>query len=430
MKVLVVGSGAREHALVYKISQSKLVKKIFCAPGNGGIADQAECVDIKADDIRGLLDFAKKENVDLTVVGPEAALVAGIVDEFSRNKLKIFGPVKSAAALESSKIFAKELMQRHNIATAGFKIFDNINEAKNYIYASKPPLVIKADGLAQGKGVFVCDSIEEAAQAAYSILQDRIFAESGKRIIIEDCLIGEEASILVFCDGKNIIPLASSQDHKRVFDSDKGPNTGGMGAYSPAPVVTEALFKQILDEVIKPTILGLNKEGINYQGVLYAGIMITKQGPKVLEFNVRFGDPETQTILPRLESDLVEVMLAVIEKKLDKIELKWKNQACVCVVCASKGYPGAYQNDEEIFGLQALKDMSDIMVFHSGTKRVTGPKEPARYFTSGGRVLGVTGLGLTIKAAIDKTYKAINKINFEGMHYRRDIGARAITNIK
>lgn len=425
MRILVIGSGGREHALVWKIAQSKLVDKIFCAPGNGGISKLAECLDIKAGDITGLLDFARIEKIDLTVVGSEAPLEQGIVDEFKDCKLRIFGPVKLAAQLEASKVFAKKLMAKYNVPTASFKIFDNADEAKKYIDQLGAPCVVKADGLAQGKGVIVAKNIDEAKQAVASMMEEKIFGNAGNRVIIEDCLDGQEASIIVITDSREVIPLASSQDHKRIFDGDSGPNTGGMGAYSPAPVVTQGLFKEILDKIIYRTIDGLVREGIDYKGVLYVGVMITKEGPKVLEFNVRFGDPETQAILPRLKSDLLEVMLAVTEEKLTKIlksgGLIWDNRACVCVVCASKGYPGEYEKGKEILGLDEAAKMEDIVVFHAGTKKLSD-----KYISNGGRVLGVTGLGNTIKEAIDKTYQAAEKIHFEGMHYRRDIGARAI----
>jgi phosphoribosylamine--glycine ligase len=424
MKILVIGSGGREHALVYKIAQSRLAVKIFCAPGNGGIYNQAECVDIKADDIMRLLEFAKKEKVDLTVVGPEAPLASGIVDEFKRYNLRVFGPVKAGAQLESSKVFAKQLMEKYKIPTARFKIFDAAHEAKRYVEAIGAPCVVKADGLAQGKGVVVAESVIQAQEAIRMMMEDRVFGFAGQRVIVEECLEGQEASILVFTDSREIIPLVSSQDHKRIFDGDSGPNTGGMGAYSPAPAVTESLMREILDKIIYRAIDGLVREGINYQGVLYAGVMLTKEGPKALEFNVRFGDPETQVVLPRLKSDLLEVMLAVSEEKLSKFlragGLYWDNRACACVVCASAGYPGKYENGKEIFGLDEAQGMSDVMVFHAGTKRM--PK----LVTSGGRVLGVTGLGNTIPEAVNKAYQAVGKISFEGMHYRRDIGYKAI----
>ena len=422
MRVLVVGSGAREHALVWKIAQSKLVAKIFCAPGNGGIAHLAECIDIKADDVFGLLEFARKEKIDLTVVGPEVALALGIVNEFIKAGLKIFGPNKSAANLEASKVFSKELMAKYKVPTADFKVFDNPVSAKKYIDKLGVPCVVKADGLAAGKGVVVAKTVKEAKDAVTSMMEDKIFDEAGKRIIIEDCLAGEEASIMVITDSKQVLALASAQDHKRVFDNDQGANTGGMGAYSPASIVTPNVLVEVMEKIIYRTIDGLAKEGIDYRGVLYAGIMLTKEGPKAFEFNVRFGDPETEVILPRLKSDLVEVMLAAAEGELIKVKnLYWDPRPCVCVVCASAGYPGDYLKGKEIKGLAEAEKLKDIVVFHAGTK-----KAGEKIFTNGGRVLGVTGLGATIEEAIDKTYKAVEKINFEGMHYRKDIGAKAI----
>lgn len=422
MQILIVGSGGREHALAWKIAQSKLVDKIFCAPGNGGISQLAECVDIKADDIFGLLEFARKEKIDLTVVGPEVALSLGIVDEFQKAGLKIFGPNKKAANLEASKIFAKELMAKYKIPTAEFKVFDDPDSAKKYIEKISKPCVIKADGLAAGKGVIVAKTLDEVKNAINLMMQDKIFGEAGKKIIIEECLEGQEVSILVITDSKEAVALASAQDHKRVFDNDLGPNTGGMGAYSPAPIVTVELLKEIMEKIIYRTIDGLVKEGIDYRGVLYAGVMLTKDGPKTLEFNVRFGDPETEAMLPRLKSDLVEVMLATCEGKLSKIRtLEWDNRACVCVVCAAGGYPGNYAKDKEINGLDQIAKTEDVVIFHAGTNKVGN-----KILTSGGRVLAVTGLGATIKEAINKTYVAIEKINFEGMHYRKDIGKKAL----
>jgi phosphoribosylamine--glycine ligase len=426
MRVLVIGSGGREHALVWKIAQSKLADKIFCAPGNAGIARQAECIDIKAEDITGLLDFVRREKIDLTVVGPEAPLAAGIVDEFNKYKLKIFGPDKAAARLEASKVFAKELMAKYKVPTAEFRIFRDAGEAAKYIEKIGAPCVIKADGLAQGKGVVVAKTVEEAKQAVNSMMQEKIFGAAGARVIIEECLQGQEASILVLTDSREVIALASAQDHKRIFDNDEGANTGGMGAYSPAPVVTDKLFKEVLDKVIYRTIDGLAKEGIDYRGVLYAGIMLTKDGPKTLEFNVRFGDPETQAILPRLNSDLLELMLLVSEGKLSRArQLEWAQRPCVCVVCASGGYPGEYQKGKEISGIEEAEKDKDVVVFHAGTKQATGDRRQATIVTSGGRVLGVTALGDTIKLAIDKVYQATGRIHFEGMHYRKDIGRRA-----
>ncbi|MFA4842790.1 MAG: phosphoribosylamine--glycine ligase [Candidatus Omnitrophota bacterium] len=423
MKVLVVGSGGREHALVWKIAQSRLVDKIFCAPGNAGIAQTAECLGFKADDIAKLLDFTRRERIDLTVVGPEVALAAGIVDEFKKYKLRIFGPNKAASALEASKVFAKQMMARYNVPTADFRVFKDLEEAKKYISARGAPCVIKADGLAQGKGVVIAKTIPDAIAAVTLMMQDKIFGDAGRTVIVEDCLEGQEASILVLTDSRHVIALASSQDHKRVFDNDEGPNTGGMGAYSPAPIVTERLFKEVMGTAINRIISGLLKEGIEYKGVLYAGVMLTKDGPKVLEFNVRFGDPETQAILPRLKSDLVEVLAATAEGKLSKVKnLDWDNRACVCVVCASRGYPAEYEKGFEIVGLEDSAKIPDTVVFHAGTK-----KEGNKILTSGGRVLGVAALGEGIKDAIDNTYQAVGKIKFEGMHYRKDIGYKAIS---
>ena len=426
MRVLVVGSGGRGHALVWKIAQSKLTDKIFCAPGNGGIAQAGECIDIKADNISALLDFAKKEKIDLTVVGPEAPLALGIVDEFNNYKLRIFGPDKSASRLEASKVFAKELMAKYNVPTADFKIFDHADEAHKYIEKKNAPCVVKADGLAQGKGVIVAQTIDEAKQAVTSIMQEKIFGEAGNKVIIEDCLEGQEASIVVITDSKKVLPLAAAQDHKRIFNHDSGPNTGGMGAYSPAPVVTQELFNEISEKIINRTIDGLIKEGINYTGILYAGIMLTKDGPKALEFNVRFGDPETQAVLPRLKSDLLEVMLTASEGKLSRFKtLKWDSRVCVCVVCASQGYPGEYDKGKEISGLDEAAKLEDVVVFHAGTKKQMAEGR-WQILTNGGRVLGVTGLGNTIKDAVETTYQAVEKIHFKGMHYRRDIGMRAL----
>jgi phosphoribosylamine--glycine ligase len=438
MKILVIGSGGREHALVWKIAQSKLCDKIFCAPGNGGISQIAECVDIKADDIPALLDFARRERIDLTVVGPEGPLAAGIVDEFQKSKLRVFGPVKKAAQLERSKVFSKQLMAKYKVPTADFKVFDNPDDADRYIESKGAPCVVKADGLAAGKGVVVAKSVDEAKAAVNAIMRERAFGDAGNQVIVEECLAGAEASILVLTDGKEVVPLASSQDHKRIFDNDQGPNTGGMGAYSPAPVVTQALFKEILETIMYRTLDGLAKEGIEFRGVLYAGVMLTKEGPKTLEFNVRFGDPETEAIVPRLKSDLLEVMLAVSEGTLGKIVkaggLQWDERACVCVVAAALGYPGEYEKGAVISGLDKVGALPGAVVFHAGTRRSQShqvTKSQEQYLTNGGRVLGVTGLGATIKEAIDTTYKALRLISFEGMQYRKDIGHRAVmTNVQ
>ncbi len=421
MRVLVIGSGGREHALAWKIKQSTLVEKVYCAPGNGGIAGIAECVDIKPDDITGLIGFATRNKIDLTVVGPEAPLAQGIVDRFCVNGLRIFGPTKAAARIEASKAFMKDLMRRHDIPTAEFEVFDDSSSAKSYIKGLKGNFVVKADGLAAGKGVVVCSSKEEGIVAVESMMERRAFRDAGSKVIIEECLEGEEASILVVTDGKDCVPLVSAQDHKRIFDGDNGPNTGGMGAYSPAPVVTGPMMDAVMERIIRPVVSAMDSEGSRYKGVLYAGIMVTAEGPKVLEFNCRFGDPETQTILPRLKSDIVELMEASIDDEIDMTTLDWDERPCVSVVISSGGYPGEYETGYEVDGLDALEKAKDVFVFHAGTK-----SEDGRIVTSGGRVLNVTALGFDIKDAIDRCYNAVNLIEFEGMHFRRDIGHRAL----
>ena len=420
MKILIIGSGGREHVLAWKIKQSPLVKEIYCAPGNGGISKIAECVDISVDDIPALIRFASEKKIDLTVVGPEAPLVAGIVDDFEREGLKVFGPSKEAAQLEGSKIFAKEFMYEWNIPTAGFQKFCIIEEAKEYLRQVMFPVVVKADGLAAGKGVIICRDFIEAEKAVDEIMAERIFQEAGNQIIIEECLEGEEVSILAISDGECYCLLDSSQDHKRIFDDDVGPNTGGMGAYSPAPILTEKLYKTIENRIIDPVIRGMQKSGTPFKGVLYAGLMITFDGPMVLEFNVRFGDPETQAILPRMKSDIVELMLASCDGQVGNVKLEWDKRSCVCVVMSSGGYPDEYEKGKEISGLKDAEKIKDTVVFHAGTK-----KEDGKIVTSGGRVLGVTSLGNGIETAIEQVYNAVDKINFERCFFRRDIGAKA-----
>lgn len=433
MKVLVIGSGGREHTLVWKIAKSPKVDKIYCAPGNAGIAELAECVDIKVEDIEGLCDFAERERIDLTVAGPEAPLVKGIVDLFEKRGLRIFGPRKDAALLEGSKVFSKEMMVKYGAPTGRARIFTDSREAKSYLGEIGAPIVVKADGLAAGKGSIVCGTVDEAEKAISAIMEEKIFGPSGDRVLVEECLVGEEASFIVFTDGKNIVPMVSSQDHKRIFDGDKGQNTGGMGAYSPAPVVTRNLEQRIMDEIIRPVISGMAKEGRPYKGVLYAGIMVTDEGPKVMEFNVRYGDPENQAIMPRLKEDLVDIMEAIIDGNLPQRDLEWDERACVCVVLASRGYPGKYEKGKEISGLEEAKKMDDVVIFHAGTKlqkteERTGQGKPT-LITNGGRVLGVTALGKDIRSAIDRSYEAIEKIHFNGMHYRKDIGYRALKGV-
>lgn len=427
MKILLIGSGGREHALAWKIAKSPKCEKLYCAPGSDGMSSVAEIVNIKADDIKGLLDFAKKRGVGLTVVGPEAPLVAGIVDLFQKDGLRIFGPTGELAKLEGSKVFAKEYMQRCGVPTAAFRIFESYDEALDYVVARKEPLVIKADGLAAGKGVAVCKTLEDQKAMLKTIMVDRAFGSSGDRVIIEECLSGEEASIIVISDGVNIVPLASSQDHKRVFDGDKGPNTGGMGAYSPAPVITDALYKTIIDTVINPVIRALAAEGKPYKGVLYAGIMVTKDGPKVLEFNARFGDPETQAIIPRLKSDLVEAIERAIDGRLGGYAMEWDPRPCVSVVLASGGYPGDYERGLEIKGLKEASQTGDVVIFHAGTKMGRRASDGQDLFiTSGGRVLNVTALGADYRSAIAVCYNAARAVHFDRMHYRTDIAWRAV----
>lgn len=423
MKVLVVGSGGREHALVWKLAQSRRVEKIFCAPGNAGIAEQAECVDIKADDIPALADFAEKRGIGLTVVGPEAALCAGIADEFEKRGLRIFGPSKKAAEIEGSKVFAKQLMKKYKIPTAKFEVFDDAERAIDYINENRMgKVVVKADGLASGKGVLICKGKSEAVNAVKKVMAERAFGDAGKAVVVEEMLEGEEASYLVFSDGRNILPMVSAQDHKRALDLDKGPNTGGMGACSPAPVVTPAVEKKIIDEIMKPTVEAMRKEGGEYRGVLYAGVMVDSKGqPRVLEFNARFGDPETQAVLPRMESDLLDVMEACIGGRLAGKEIKWKADACTCVVLASGGYPGSYEKGKEISGIAEANQLPGVVVFHAGTR-----KENGKTLTDGGRVLGVSALGGTIRESVKNAYAAVGKIKFRKMHFRKDIGKRAI----
>jgi phosphoribosylamine--glycine ligase len=429
MRVLVIGSGGREHAICWKIAQSKKVDALYCAPGNGGISKIATPVDIQAEDISGLVRFAKSNKIGLTVVGPEAPLARGIVDIFQKENLKVFGPTKRAAMLEGSKIFAKEIMKKWHVPTAAFEVFSDYRQAEEYVKEKNSPMVVKADGLASGKGVTVSHTKDEAIKALKDAMISRKFGASGERVVIEECLEGEEASIIVIADGENVIPLATSQDHKRIFDDDKGSNTGGMGAYSPAPIVTPELEHRIINEIIMPIVKGMANDNAPYKGVLYAGIMVTDHGPKVLEFNVRFGDPETQAIFPRLKSDLVDLIEHAIDGNLKGITPLWDNRSCVCVVMASGGYPGEYEKGKEIKGLDEAEKMRDIVIFHAGTKRAqehTSTGAQVKYVTDGGRVLGVTALGNNIESAIKKTYEAVSQIRFEDMHFRRDIGRRAL----
>ncbi|MEW6739833.1 MAG: phosphoribosylamine--glycine ligase [Nitrospirota bacterium] len=421
MKVLVIGSGGREHAIVWKLSQSRHVDKIYCATGNAGIAEIAECIDVDMSNFDALLDLVRYEWIDLTIVGPEDPLSRGIVDAFEKEGRRILGPTKAAAQLESSKVFAKEFMKKHRIPTAEYKVFTSYLHAEDYVRMKGAPIVIKADGLAAGKGVIVASTVDEAIDALRLIMKDRAFGNAGNKVIVEECLKGEEASFMVFTDGKTIVPMVSSQDHKRVFDYDKGPNTGGMGAYSPAPVITKELESVVMDTIMRPTIEGLRSEGIKYKGILYAGLMIDNGQPNVLEFNCRLGDPETQPVLLRLDTDLVDICMAIADEKLSDVNIEWKDEASVCVVLASGGYPGKYEKGKIISGLNDAKTMDEVVVFHAGTAFNNNET-----VTNGGRVLGVTALGKGIKAAKERAYEAIKKIHFEGMHYRNDIADKAL----
>jgi len=421
MKVLIVGGGGREHALVWKISQSPRVTKIYAAPGNAGIAQFAECVPVKAEDIAGLLTFARSKSVDLTIVGPEGPLSMGIVDDFQKAGLRVFGPAKNAAEIEANKAFTKDLMRKYQIPSSEYGTFTDRAEAEAYVRSKGAPIVVKAAGLAAGKGVVVAETVEEAISALDQIMTRKVFGEAGDVVVIEECLRGEEASFMAFTDGKTVVPMASSQDHKRVFDADKGPNTGGMGAYSPAPVVTKQIEKLVMERVMNPTVRAMEKEGRLFKGILYAGLMIHNGEAKVLEFNARFGDPETQPVMARLDSDLVDIIESILEGRLASTPVKWKAESAVCVVMASGGYPGGYEKGKEIRGLDRAAAHKNVMVFHSGTALKDG-----KVVTDGGRVLGVTGLGPSVAAAIDTAYAGVREISFEGAHYRRDIGARAL----
>ena len=422
MKVLVVGSGGREHVLVWKIGQSKRVTEVYCAPGNAGIAQDAVCVDISATDITSLLEFAKAENIDLTVVGPEASLVEGIVDIFEENGLRIFGPSQRASILEGSKVFTKNFFKKYNIPTAAFGVFKDRDEAKKYIDERGAPIVVKADGLAAGKGVIVASTVEEAKQAVDEIMLDKAFGSAGDSIVIESFLKGEEASFIAFTDGKTILPLPTSQDHKAAFEGDTGPNTGGMGAYSPAPVVTDEIAEYVMENVMLPTIKGLEAEGRPYKGVLYAGLMIDGSDVNVLEYNCRFGDPEAQPLLMRLKSDIIDIFEAVIDGKLDQVDMKIDPRPTVCVVMASGGYPGSYSSGDLISGLDKAAEINDVQVFHAGT----GLAENG-IVSKGGRVLGVTATGKTLKEAIASAYRAVDCIEWKDCYFRRDIGGKALS---
>ena len=421
LDILVVGSGGREHAMCWALSNSKRQPKLFCAPGNAGIAQLAQCVEIKAEDIAGLVKWAKEHKPSLIVVGPEIPLCMGLADELIKEGFQVFGPTKDGARMEGSKDFTKQLLVENSIPTAKAATFTDLQGALAYVRKEGAPIVIKADGLAAGKGVTVCETVAQAEAALEEAMGKKVFGEAGSKVVIEECLIGEEASILAFVDGESLVPMVSAQDHKRVFDGDKGPNTGGMGAYSPAPVVTEKLNAEILEKILKPTVTALKKKGIVYKGVLYAGLMITKDGPKVIEYNCRFGDPETQVVLPRLKTDFVNICMAVAQGKLSHLKIEWDQRPAACVVMASEGYPGNYPKGKPIQGLEKAAQIPDAYVYHAGTALKDG-----QIVTSGGRVLCVTGVGKDIRSAVDTAYKGVAAIHFDGAHYRKDIAWRAL----
>jgi phosphoribosylamine--glycine ligase len=418
--VLLIGSGGREHALAWGLSKSPLIDTLYCAPGNAGIAEVAECVALSAADHASILDFCRTEDIEFVVVGPEAPLVEGLADALRAVEISVFGPNKAAAQLEGSKAFTKELCAEHNIPTAAFERFNDREAALAYVREKGAPLVVKADGLATGKGVFMAETLSQAEDGVNACF-DGLFGQAGANVVIEEWLLGEEASFFVLCDGINAVPLASSQDHKRAYDGNTGPNTGGMGAYSPAPVMTPEITHRTMDEIILPTLTAMRERGMPFQGVLYAGLMITADGPKLIEYNVRFGDPECQVLIPRLKTDLLAALLATAETSLDEITLEWRDEAALSVVMASKGYPGKYENNTEIKGLDAAAAQEDITIFHAATKR-----DGERILASGGRVLNVTALGGTIAEAQKRAYLAVKMIDWPGGFFRSDIGWKAI----
>ena len=424
MKVAVIGGGGREHTLAWKLAQSPSVDKLYAIPGSAAMSEVAQCVDIALSDLDAITDYAQKEGIDMLVVGPEVPLTEGLADLAQSKGLAVFGPNKAAAQMEGSKVFAKNLMKKYHVPTAAYASFTDGDAAKAYIKEQGTPIVVKADGLAAGKGVVVAQTEAEAIEAVNAMMEDHIFGASGGRIVIEECMVGEEASLLAFVDGKTIVPMISAQDHKRIFDNDEGPNTGGMGAYAPAPVVTPEIRKEVEEKILKPVVDGLKQEGITYQGCLYAGLMITADGPKVVEFNCRFGDPETQAVLPLLDGDLAQIMYACAKGTLTADMVHWKDAAACCVIMASAGYPASSHKGDVISGLDAV-DKEDVMVFHSGTA-----KKDDQYVTNGGRVLGVTAVAPDLKSAIEKAYDNVKRIHFDGQQVRSDIGAKGLKHLK
>ncbi len=418
MKVLVVGGGGREHAIVWKLSKSPKIKQIYCAPGNPGIAELAKCVSISVSEIEKLADFAKNEQIDFTFVGPEEPLSKGIVNYFKQQGLAIFGPTKEAALIEGSKAFAKDLMMKYHIPTAKYAAFTNYDEALAYVRREGAPIVIKADGLAAGKGVVVAKKLDEAEEALNSMMKEVTFGSAGARVVVEEFLEGEEMTLLAFVNGTTVKPMVPAQDHKSVYDGDKGPNTGGMGTYAPLPHIDSLMVERFVQEIVQPTVRGMALEGCPFEGILYTGLMLTKEGPKVIEYNARFGDPETQVVLPLLETDLLDILMASISSELENLEVKWKNKSAVCVIMSSAGYPGPYQKGQVINGLDQVS--YPTIVFHAGTSEQEG-----EILTNGGRVLGITAIGDTLKEARKLAYQSVEKISFTGAHYRTDISSRA-----
>lgn len=419
MNVLVVGSGGREHAIIWKLAQSSRVSKIYCAPGNGGISELAECIPINVNNTAGIVEAAKQIEADLVVVAPDNPLADGMVNVLEDAGIRAFGPRREAALIEASKVFSKNLMKKYGIPTGNYMVFDDSRQAKLYLKDARYPVVVKADGLALGKGVLICDNPDEADEAVTNIMEKRQFGDSGSKVVIEEFLRGPEVSILSFTDGKTIVPMLSSQDHKRALDGDQGLNTGGMGTFAPSPVYTSEIEKICMEKIYLPTIEALNSEGRTFKGVLYFGLILTEDGPKVLEYNARFGDPETQVLLPLLKNDLIDIFDAVIDGRLHDIKIEWKDDACVCVIMASGGYPGEYRKGFRITGMdEALKD-PDVVIFHAGTRKTDG-----QFYTDGGRVIGVTACGMNMEKARERAYNAVSKINFDGAHYRKDIGLK------
>lgn len=420
MEVLLVGGGGREHALAWAMSRSPRLTRLYCAPGNGGVAQIAQCVDIAATDIEGMVRFAEEKGVDLVVVAPDDPLALGMIDALEAKGIRAFGPNKAAARIEASKVFAKNIMKKYDIPTAQYSVFTKAEDALEYLTTCEYPVVVKADGLALGKGVLICQDREQAEEAVRLCMCDRAFGAAGERILIEEFMTGPEVSILAFTDGQTIVPMMSAQDHKRIFDRDKGPNTGGMGTFAPSPHYTPQVADYVEKNIMLPTIRAMGQEGCPFRGVLYFGLMLTRNGPKVLEYNARFGDPETQVVLPLLETDILDIFDAVIDSRLAQQDISWRVGAAVCVVLAAAGYPGAYEKGHEIFGLETLAEMLDVQVFHAGTRRLND----GRLVTNGGRILGVTAQGDSMQQAIDLAYSCVSQVHFEGMQYRHDIGKK------